>query len=93
MPGRPPGPRGSANLKTKRLIYLTNAEIFRYIEQHPFTCVQVVTFHERNEELITETVQMPGRFQMPKEPKFAAVVREVQFWNCDGFEQGERRNI
>lgn len=92
MAGRPPISRGRANLKSKRLIYLTQDDIFRFIENNPSICVQVVTYKYKGDTdvLPTELENMPGTAG-PKEPKFAAVVRWVQFWNCEGFEQGERQ--
>ena len=42
MPQRPPLQR--ANLKSKRLVYLSGTDIFRFIENNAYTCVQVVTY-------------------------------------------------
>jgi hypothetical protein len=80
----------AANLKSHRLIYLSGSDIFRFIENNPYTCVQVVTYKIK-EEIFSEIKQEKtiGMVQ-PKEPHMQAMVREVQYWNCEGFEQGER---
>ena len=83
--------RAGANLKSKRLIYLPGNEIFRFIENNPYTCVQVVTYNI-TEPAFNENPEKPAGLFKPKEPKMQAVTREVQYWNCEGFEQGERRS-
>ena len=87
MPQRPPLQR--PNLKSKRLIYLPSSEIFRFVENNAYTCVQVVTYKIK-EPVFNENQEKPIGFTKPKEPHMQAVVREVQYWNCEGFEQGER---
>ena len=86
-PGPGPKPKQSANLKSKRLIYLTNAQIFRFIENNPYTCVQVVTYKVREpDEMPIEPSNAESKV---KGPKMEEIIRYVQYWNCAGFEDGE----
>ena len=89
MPQKPPAQR--ANLKSKRLVYLPGSEVFRFIENNAYTCVQVVTYKVAEPAFNENPQEKPAGVFQPKDPKMQAVVREVQYWNCEGFEQGERR--
>jgi hypothetical protein len=77
-----------SNLRTRNLVYLSNADIFRYIENHPFQCVQVVTYQTKEPAMIEPDNAKDAKRKEETEIHFDEIIRTVHFWNCDDFEDG-----
>ena len=99
-PNRPPVQSQRANLKSKRLVYIQRDELFRFVGEHPYTCVQYVTYGtKQTEEAEPEAESKYESFIKPKMPDEltmeiykhnASTVRYVQYFNCAGYEFGEK---
>jgi hypothetical protein len=75
--------------RPKSLVYLSNADIFRYIQNSPFQCIQVVSYAIKQAEMVEPNNAQDAKRREEVGIKFDEIIRTVEFWNCDDFAQGE----
>jgi hypothetical protein len=90
-----------ANLLTTRLVYLRQEDVFRFVAANPSICTQYITFKMKGTDEQGTQSELPGTTK----PKFLDplaqlikthnlnTVGTVQYFNCAGYEQGERQRL